>query len=447
MDQNKLKFDFFTALLVGIGVIIYLVILAVDVVVRGFKLALLQLLAPIPIISYVDPKDKIFNQWIKMYMSTFLELFIKLLAISIAVNLLTMISSAELFDTALKTLVAIIAVLVFAKLFPSIISKIFGIDSMGGSFKDIMGMGKTALGFGAGAALGAGAGLITGAAAFGATKGQGFWQRAAAGAQGLGSGISGALHGAGAGSKGNIFGGAKSVASTNANRRNQYNSGLKPTDLLAAATTGKVGMGYAQRVDRNLEKKKQESERLGDVNKVKSEISNIASGSDFGTFVDNLARNGQLDPNQAKKWKDKWVDAQIDADRGDTASVQNFAQSLLNDDLMKQYSAFYDVDGNIMDASTIASSGAIIEKGKQAQIRQQLTALNDMISGDSTIANVVGTNQITSYAKNGGVKDADSAVNRRKEEIFNEISKATQTTEYRTSKAANDGASNGSSKK
>ena len=237
MDQNKLKFDFFTALLVGIGVIIYLVILAVDVVVRGFKLALLQLLAPIPIISYVDPKDKIFNQWIKMYMSTFLELFIKLLAISIAVNLLTMISSAELFDTALKTLVAIIAVLVFAKLFPSIISKIFGIDSMGGSFKDIMGMGKTALGFGAGAALGAAAGAATG--------------------QGLGrlSGFAkGALMGAGSGSKGKIFGGAQGVSARNAKINQQKANGLNMFDRMIVGMAGATGITPGAKAETQMDR-------------------------------------------------------------------------------------------------------------------------------------------------------------------------------------------------
>ena len=62
-----------------------------------------------------------------------------------------------------------------------------------------------------------------------------------------------------------------------------------------------------------------------------------------------------------------------------------------------------------------------------------MISLNDMIAGDPTISSVVGTQPITSYA---GVKDADKAVNDRKQEIFKQVSKATQSSGYRTSKAA-----------
>ena len=48
--------DFFPALIAGIGILLWILVMCVDVIVRRFKLLLLQMIAPIPIISYV-PRD------------------------------------------------------------------------------------------------------------------------------------------------------------------------------------------------------------------------------------------------------------------------------------------------------------------------------------------------------------------------------------------------------
>ena len=128
-----------------------------------------------------------------------------------------------------------------------------------------------------------------------------------------------------------------------------------------------------------------------------------------------MAANDKIDTNQAKKWKEGWTQAQIDFDNGNYVGFNAFRASVQNDSAIGGY------------------TGDLNEKGKMAQIRQQMTSLNDMIAGDSTISSVVGTQPITSYA---GVKDADKAANDRKEQIFNQVSKATQSSGYRTSKAA-----------
>ena len=33
----------------------------------------MEVLSPIPVVSYVDPKDKMFNTWFKMYISIYVE--------------------------------------------------------------------------------------------------------------------------------------------------------------------------------------------------------------------------------------------------------------------------------------------------------------------------------------------------------------------------------------
>lgn len=227
MDSKDLDIAFIVALLTGVALIAYLLILCVEVIVRRLKLYFLEIIAPLPIISYVDPKDKIFNQWMKMYISTYLDLFIKLIAIGIAIALLGIVTDNFWNDTSgfLEKFFYIVAILVFAKVLPTMISKIFNLDSMGGSFKDIMGIGKAAAGFGAGAVLGGAVGGITGAM-YGAAG-----RDSKLGA--LGGGFTGALggltrglvSGAGSGSKGKIMAGASNAADINRNLRFARTSG------------------------------------------------------------------------------------------------------------------------------------------------------------------------------------------------------------------------------
>lgn len=199
-EPPQAHLDFLPAVVAGIGILVWLVVLCVDVIIRRFKLMLLEMIAPIPIISYSDPNDKMFDEWRKMYIATYIDLFLKLIAISFAVSLLNMLwAIKDDIGGLIELFFYIIAILIFAKAIPSMISKIFGIDNLGGSFKDIVGMGKKALGFGAGAALGAVTGAATGA---GLGRLTGF--------------TAGAFKGAKSGMKGDLTGGAKSVAATNA---------------------------------------------------------------------------------------------------------------------------------------------------------------------------------------------------------------------------------------
>lgn len=65
----------------GIALVVILLGFAIDVAIRVFKLLLLQLVAPVPIMSYIDPKsskDGAFSSWTKSFISTYLDIFIKL---------------------------------------------------------------------------------------------------------------------------------------------------------------------------------------------------------------------------------------------------------------------------------------------------------------------------------------------------------------------------------
>ena len=82
-DAKLFAYDFnwLMSAIVGIILVVILFFYSIDVAVRLIKLGILQLLAPIPIISYIDPKsskDGAFASWVKMSTSTYLDLFIKL---------------------------------------------------------------------------------------------------------------------------------------------------------------------------------------------------------------------------------------------------------------------------------------------------------------------------------------------------------------------------------
>ena len=291
MDDDALDVSFIFSILAGAGFIVYLMYLCIEVIVRKLKLFFLQMISPLPIICYINPNDKIFNQWIKMYLSTYVDLFIKLISISIAINLLdTVILEFKDQSNLLIKFFYIVAVLVFAKVVPTMISKIFGLDSMGGSFKDVMGMGKAALGFGAGAAVGAVTGAMTG--------------------KGLGrlSGFAkGAMLGAGAGSKGRVLGGSNAIAAQNARINDAKANGLGFWQRAAAGMAGTIGYNPKASMDNKIKDKVDAIKMLDEHRKQKDNIEDMAEKSAFLSDLKTQMANGQLGKEEYKKIKKAFI--------------------------------------------------------------------------------------------------------------------------------------------
>lgn len=461
LDKEDMRLDFITSVIAGIGLIIYLLILCVDVIVRKFKLLLLEMIAPIPIISYVDPKDKVFNQWLKMYFSVYVDLFIKLIAIGLAINLLEMLE--DTFPSNEGLLVKffyIVAILVFAKLVPSMISKIFGLDSMGGSFKDIMGMAKGAAGFGAGAVLGGAAGLMTGANMFAATKGQGVGNRMLAAAQGIGGGFSGMARGAGAGSKGKIFEGAKNISSANASRRQQYASGIRPTDLIAAGTLGKVGMDYASRTDKAIALKNDQKDTLNKYTGFKGDIEGAAEDGKFMKTLRQQVASGTAKRNFTEKemqsYRDAWAEYQIASSNVANSVNKSDFKSNLDEQLasgqltQSQYDAQlaartkYEMNqeyGALMsEISSIESDTGLtfeVEGGKQAAIVSAMNKANALLSQSSDVSSAAGVTEVTTFKE---LADANTKVKKTVTRLDEEIYSATTADpKYNISKASGGG--------
>lgn len=132
-------FDGLIAIIVGAGVCYILVLFALDMAVRIFKLAFFELTAPISIVGYIAAGDKIISSWFKEVGKTFLDVFIRIAAIAFYLFLINNLSSFMVdFEGKtwryVLTAFLIIGMLIFAKQVPDMIGRIFGIDmkSQGG---------------------------------------------------------------------------------------------------------------------------------------------------------------------------------------------------------------------------------------------------------------------------------------------------------------------------
>lgn len=153
--------------LTAIAFCIVLLSFSIDVTVRAVKLALLRLLAPIPIISYMDPKgskDGAFNSWVKTLTTTYIDLFVRLATVYFVLYIIQSIITEGLgIRTVSGSVGGISVVLVFIGLFvfawqaPKFVRELLGLKGDGG--------GGFFSGLGALAGVGAGAVGMIGSAA------------------------------------------------------------------------------------------------------------------------------------------------------------------------------------------------------------------------------------------------------------------------------------------
>lgn len=157
IGSGKYAFSYFLGLstIAGIVIVVILIGYCVDVAVRVFKLAILRLIAPVPIISHINISAKegkgedSFSLWTKALISTYLELFIRLAVIylvlffvqTILVNgfqITTNYGSANIVIKAFTTVFVIIGLMFFAKQAPKYIKEVLG-------FKGSPSIGMTAM--------------------------------------------------------------------------------------------------------------------------------------------------------------------------------------------------------------------------------------------------------------------------------------------------------------
>lgn len=213
-DGKKFTYEYkyLISTICGCAVAYMLLMFCFDAAVRSVKLGFLQIIAPIPILSMIDPgkgSDKV-SKWGKECGKTFIDLFVRLAGIFFALDVIhSILSSKEMMkyyssgasvNNLFVRLFVIIGCLMFAKQLPNLIESILGIKLSGDGFSLKKKLGNVP-GLGVAKAAGAGAlGFAGGMAANtwatrGNWKGQGF----KGGLRNAGSILAGGISGAGRG--------------------------------------------------------------------------------------------------------------------------------------------------------------------------------------------------------------------------------------------------------
>lgn len=234
--EYVIKWDGFFAIGFAVFMIYILITYCIQVAARVIQLAYLQLIAPVPILSYISNPEGAFKNWTKQCLTTYLDLFIRLAIIYFIITVSTQIleavkdSNSILYEsTGLAEgdstmfwvkIFLIIGLLMFGKRVPDLLKDLF--PNMGGGAaslgfgpklpKEVSGFAKGAATLGLGAVVGGAAGLATGI-----KHGEGIKGKIAGAFGGLGRGMTSSK------TKGNIFKNAQTgMNSTRAARQRAY---------------------------------------------------------------------------------------------------------------------------------------------------------------------------------------------------------------------------------
>ncbi len=165
--SGEVSYYFLVCPLAGIYVLFVLMSYSLDMAIRLVKLSVFEVMAPIPILSRLIPNEqgkKVFSNWIKATVSTFVEVFIRIAILYFAIFLIKNVTgsigrilgtafsgSARLDICLLAEALIIIAILIFVKQAPDIIKEITGLDSKKHSKGLMSGLGMMAAVIGGGA--------------------------------------------------------------------------------------------------------------------------------------------------------------------------------------------------------------------------------------------------------------------------------------------------------
>ncbi len=143
--NNRYAFTYVPIISAFVMIVMFLIILGftLDIAVRAIKLMVLRLIAPIPIISYVDPKSDqkgAFGNWVKTLTSTYLDLFIRLAIVYFGLFIIqsvinggldifgTSIQNNYVLDVGLAMVFIILGILVFMRQAPKFIRDMLGLQ-------------------------------------------------------------------------------------------------------------------------------------------------------------------------------------------------------------------------------------------------------------------------------------------------------------------------------
>lgn len=150
-DGYDYNYRYIISTLVGAYMVYVLVTVALKIAIRAIKFGLCQLVAPIPIASYIDPKSskKAFDNWVSTSVKVYLDLFMRLIVVYFIIYVFRLLFDNEkffevlgkygAFQGLLVALFIITGLLYFAKEMPKFVSDMLGVPD---GFSDIGDMFK-----------------------------------------------------------------------------------------------------------------------------------------------------------------------------------------------------------------------------------------------------------------------------------------------------------------
>lgn len=197
VTDGEINYTLFISTIAGAVLLWVIISFCFDMAIRVIKLLFYQVIAPIPVVCRIIPgghlKDA-FSKWTKQVISLFVEVFIRIAAMTFGVSLIDIVISSlgniNVDGLALKFVIRVLlimGILIFIKQLPKLLGDLFGLDT-GGMKLGIM--DKLAAGGGLIAGAAVSGGITSAVRNFHATRAQGgsFGAAFKSGVGGLGSG-------------------------------------------------------------------------------------------------------------------------------------------------------------------------------------------------------------------------------------------------------------------
>lgn len=439
------NFNFILCPAVGLFACYFIFIYTISVGVRVIQLTFLQVISPMAIVGYLSPsKDNMFSKWSKKYLSTYLDVFIRIAIINFACYLVAVIidsynDTSSLFWTSMLggtgqtitwtsalyiKVIMILAIFQFAKKAPDLLKEIFPTGGSGIGF----GVSKEPFTRGASFLAGAGVGLIGGGLARGMHvrnnwrnddgSAKTFRQRAAMIGGALGGSL---LSGVGAGIGGARAGKIGDAANRAKSKNEAFGQWSAAGGTSGIRRLGNQGLSYfgvsgAQRADyqkTQLEHRKAEAEQrkaaiaqekqnveiISNISKeIKSTKGNIDAriekgireNKSFAQGASATAYREQINKIEALKAKDtsQMSTAQFDAHVQELTAAENMATSLMKS---AKEETFNDIMNDPSLDAVISADVASLEDRRQFGVDQGIAGFSTAVTDYSSLDSLEGT--------------------------------------------------------
>jgi len=403
------NYNWLLSIVVGVIVLYLLFVYCIKVGVRMAQLMFLEIIAPMAIVSYVAPKKKtMFSEWIKIYVSTYIDVFIRIAIINFVVFIIaTIFTTTEngfefwgsIGDTTTTErnfilVIIIIALLTFAKKAPDLLKDLlgssasklgFGVSSPKQLFDGMLGGTSIRKGVTAGAkmatagtAIGLLSSIASGTSRFKANKAAGKGTRAA-----LMGAAGGALTAYGRGliagsKKGNMFSNiSKGMANQHKiddNYESLIESGGTVPGMLGSKASGVFGKTPAQVTDRIIRNIKALSDYYGEMKKYSNDLGCVKTAQSTATLAvkeDAVYENDEQYKNRINR-------------------VSNLTAAC--NDAVKAGKSIFEFEGKTFDISSSEGKSEYAEALKQAKIDSSDTS-RKMLRAAETDAEFVARKQ------------------------------------------------------